>query len=64
MKKNWKTSKWRTYWLWIKLRKVVRMTSKWEKIPFEFYGKFERGQTALVCYFQRIMTYPVSNGDY
>jgi putative endopeptidase len=50
MKKNWKTSKWRTYWLWIKLRKVIRMTSKWEKIPFEFYGKFERGQTGINKY--------------
>lgn len=50
MKKNWKTPRWRAYWFWIKLRKVVRMTRKWEKIPFEFYGKFERGQTAINKY--------------
>jgi putative endopeptidase len=50
MKKNWKTPKWRTFWLWIVLRKMIRITRKWEKISFEFYGKFERGQTGINKY--------------
>jgi len=50
MKKNWNTPKWRTYWLWILLRRMIRVTRKWEKIVFDFYGSFERGQTGINKY--------------
>jgi putative endopeptidase len=44
---NWNSPKWRTYWIWILLRKIIRVTRQWEKIPFEFYGNFQRGQTGI-----------------
>jgi putative endopeptidase len=45
--KNWKTPKWKTYWVWIFLMKLARITKNWEKITYEFYGNFERGQTGI-----------------
>jgi predicted metalloendopeptidase len=44
---SWKTSKWRTYWIYLILRRLVRITKEWEHIMFDFYGKFERGQEKL-----------------
>ena len=44
---NWKTPKWRTFWIFLLLRRLVRITKDWEKIVFEFHGKFERGQEQL-----------------
>jgi len=45
--KNWNSPKWKTYWTFILLRRLVRITRDWEEIPFDFHGKFERGQTAI-----------------
>jgi putative endopeptidase len=45
--KNWDTPKWRTYWIWILLQRLIRITPGWEKITYDFFGKFERGQEAL-----------------
>jgi putative endopeptidase len=45
--KNWNTEKWRTYWIFILLKRIIRITKKWENISFEFYGKFERGQEEI-----------------
>ena len=47
MAKNWDTPKWKAYWVWILLRRIARVTQQWEKIPFEFYGVFERGQEGI-----------------
>jgi putative endopeptidase len=44
---NWNTSKWITYWIFILLKRLVRITRKWEHISFDFFGKFERGQEAI-----------------
>lgn len=44
---NWKTPKWRTYWLYLIFRRLLRITRGWEKITYDFYGKFERGQQAI-----------------
>jgi predicted metalloendopeptidase len=44
---NWNSPKWRTYWIWILLKKIIRMTRTWEKIPFDFNGNFQRGQTGI-----------------
>jgi predicted metalloendopeptidase len=44
---NWKTPKWRTFWLYLILKKLVRITKDWEKIIYDFHGKFERGQQEL-----------------
>jgi putative endopeptidase len=47
MKSNWNSEKWRTYWIFILIRRLVRITKVWEDIPYEFYGKFERGQEKI-----------------
>lgn len=44
---KWNTSAWRTYWIFILLKKIVRMTKRWEEMPYHFYGKFERGQEKI-----------------
>lgn len=44
---NWKSPKWRTYWIYLLLRRLVRITKKWENITFNFYGDFERGQELI-----------------
>jgi putative endopeptidase len=45
---NWKTPKWRTYWIYVILRRLIRITKAWEHITFDFSGKFEKGQEAIV----------------
>ena len=47
MAKDWKTPKWRAFWVWILLRRITRVTREWEKMPYEFYGSFERGQEKI-----------------
>jgi predicted metalloendopeptidase len=44
---NWDSKKWRTYWIYIFLVKIARMTAEWEDINFDFFGSFERGQEAI-----------------
>ena len=44
---NWNTPKWRSYWVWILLSRLARITSDYEKLNYEFSGKFERGQEEL-----------------
>jgi len=45
--KNWSTPKWKTYWVYILLKRLVRITRGWEDIIFKFKGKFERGQEKI-----------------
>jgi putative endopeptidase len=45
--KNWNTPKWKTYWLWILFRQLVRFTKGWENLNFKFHGEFERGQEQI-----------------
>jgi len=44
---NWDSKKWRTYWIYIFLVKIARMTKDWESVNFNFFGSFERGQEAI-----------------
>ena len=44
---NWKTPKWRTYWIYLLIRRLVRITKDWENINYDFLGKFERGQEEI-----------------
>jgi putative endopeptidase len=44
---NWKTPKWRTYWVYLLLRRLCRITKGWEDVMYEFHGNFERGQQAI-----------------
>jgi len=45
---NWNTPKWRSYWVWILLSRLARITYGYEKLNFEFFGKFERGQETII----------------
>jgi predicted metalloendopeptidase len=47
MIKNWKTPKWRTYWIHIMLKRLARVTQGWETNLYKFYGNFERGQEGI-----------------
>ena len=44
---NWNSEKWKTYWLYILLKRLVRITRGWEDIIYNFKGLFERGQEAI-----------------
>jgi putative endopeptidase len=44
---NWKSDKWKTYWIFILLKRLLRITRGWEDIMFKFKGEFERGQEAI-----------------
>jgi putative endopeptidase len=41
----WKSTKWRTYFLYINFRQIMRFHSKWRFIHHEFFGKFIKGQS-------------------
>lgn len=45
---KWNTPKWKTYWTFLLLERLVRITKKWEHIMFEFKGKFEKGQDQMI----------------
>jgi predicted metalloendopeptidase len=44
---NWNSKKWRTYWIFILLKRLIRITRKWEHVVYDFHGKFERGQEQI-----------------
>jgi putative endopeptidase len=44
--KEWKSEKWRAYWVYIYARQVARFHRSWRNIEFDFCGKFMRGQDA------------------
>ena len=41
---NWKTQKWKSYWIYIYLRQMIRFNKKLVLIYYEFNGKFLHGQ--------------------
>lgn len=47
MKDNWKTPKWRTYWLYIYYRQLIRFHGKWREIYFNFNENLISGQTVI-----------------
>lgn len=40
----WRTPKWRSYFLYIVFRQVMRFHNKWRIAYFDFHGKFVKGQ--------------------
>jgi putative endopeptidase len=40
----WQTKKWKTYFLYIIYRQLIRFHSKWRYIHYEFHEKFVKGQ--------------------
>ena len=45
--KNWNSQKWRSYWVYIYIQFICRITRKWERLYYDFFGRFERGQSAI-----------------
>jgi putative endopeptidase len=41
---TWKTPKWRTYFLYMIFRQIIRFHKKWRYIYFDFHEKFIKGQ--------------------
>jgi predicted metalloendopeptidase len=44
---NWKTPKWRTYWIYIHLKQLIRFDKEWRKIYYEFFENFVGGQDSI-----------------
>lgn len=44
MNKNWNTKAWRTYWIFIHLKQMLRFVVEWRPLYFDFYKKFVKGQ--------------------
>jgi putative endopeptidase len=44
---EWNSEKWRSFWCWIYLRFIARITKDWEKVSFSFYGEYQRGQERI-----------------
>lgn len=45
---NWNSEKWRSYWLYILIRHLVRITGEYSDIYYDFMGKFMTGQVAQI----------------
>ena len=44
LKKNWSSKKWKTYWLFMFYKQMLRFDWDWTEVYFNFYGKFVSGQ--------------------
>ena len=44
---NWTSEKWRSYWIYIQMREVARVTQHWLPKLYEFYGGRERGEADI-----------------
>ncbi len=40
----WQSQKWRSYYLYINFRQIMRFHSEWKNVYFDFHGKFIKGQ--------------------
>jgi putative endopeptidase len=45
--KNWNSVRWKTYWIFLLIKRIARCTKDWESITYNFYGNYERGQTKI-----------------
>ena len=48
MKKNWNTPKWKTYWIFIYYRQMIRWEPSLRKIHYEFHEKLLQGQPVIM----------------
>jgi len=44
LKKRWASKEWKTYWLFIWYKQMIRFQWDWTQIYYDFYGKFVKGQ--------------------
>jgi putative endopeptidase len=45
--KDWNSSKWRSFWCWLYIRQLARITKDWEDIIYDFNGRYQRGQPEI-----------------
>jgi putative endopeptidase len=48
LKKNWNTPKWKTYWLYLYFRQMIRFEETFRHIHFDFYNKLLEGQPTIM----------------
>jgi putative endopeptidase len=44
LKKKWSSDMWKTWWLFTWFKQMIRFDWNWNKVHFDFYGKFVKGQ--------------------
>lgn len=44
LKKNWNTPQWKTWWMFIFYKQLIRFDYDWCDVYYQFYGKFVKGQ--------------------
>ena len=44
MNAKWNTKEWKTYWIFIHLKQMLRFVVEWRPVYFNFYRKFVKGQ--------------------
>jgi predicted metalloendopeptidase len=44
---NWKSAKWRTYWIYIYLKQIIRFHKSWRSIYYGFFESFIQGQEMM-----------------
>jgi len=44
---GWKKEKWRTYYIYVYMRQLIRFHEDWRSISYDFCGKFMRGQERI-----------------
>jgi hypothetical protein len=42
LSENWNSEEWRSWWIWIFVRRIISFTKNSQKIYFDFYGKSMR----------------------
>jgi predicted metalloendopeptidase len=43
----WKSSKWRTYYIYMYVKQIIRFHNKWRHIYFDFFGNFVKGEPTI-----------------
>ena len=44
LKKNWNTVEWKTWWMFIFYKQLIRFDYDWTDVYYQFYGQFVKGQ--------------------
>lgn len=47
LQNSWKLTKWRTYYIYIYVRQIMRFHKTWRHIFYDFFGNFMRGQPTI-----------------
>jgi len=48
LKDNWNSTKWKTYWLYLYFRQMIRFEDTFRHIHFDFYNKLLEGQPTIM----------------